>query len=79
MPEFNTIVAAAIFAAWFWKVGGNMIEAKEWPDLATALVLAGLAFAYTLVYIWDLEPFFPSVALGELILPVIEVIYGDWL
>ncbi|MTI94045.1 MAG: hypothetical protein FH749_00950 [Firmicutes bacterium] len=79
MQNAFAIFVLLLAVGFIWVFGGAMARAREWPDLVVTIILASISLAYALVYIWNLEPIFPSQVIGDLIMPLIEVVYGDWL
>ena len=74
-----TLGITSIFTIYFWQFGQAMFTATEWPDLAVTISLSIIAYYYAMVLTWKLPGFFPSQAFGELIMPLIELVYSRWL
>jgi|GEM_PF-4853376 len=79
MQIFVTSVTLFFYGIWLSIYGKGMIKAREWPDLVTSLVMLLISLVYAMVYIWDLNTFFPTQALMELFMPLIDLVYADWL
>ncbi|MGI6366548.1 MAG: hypothetical protein ACOX2G_12635 [Bacillota bacterium] len=79
MQTFLSLVVISLYFLWFRLYGKAMIAAQEWPDLAVSLGLAGLSLYYAWAVIWDVAIQFPTHYLTQLLMPLIRLVYGNWL
>ena len=74
-----TLFITAVFGIYLWAFGQAMYRAAEWPDLVATIVLSTIAYGYAMVCVWAVTGFFPTQAFADLIMPLIELVYGRWL
>lgn len=79
MQTLWSVVVIFLYILWFRLYGKAMIAAREWPDLAVSLGLAVLSLYYAWAVIWDIAIEFPTHYLGRLLIPLIRLVYGNWL
>lgn len=79
MQAFLSLGLVLIYALWFHLSGRAMIATGDWRDFAVGSVLAATSFFFGWAVIWDMAIQFPTHYLAGLLMPLIKLVYGNWL